>query len=199
MAYVPPDEGTAFPAAMLKIDDPATETGNWYYIAGRINTSASYTWYGENTFENTVNFNTNLVTPAGVNSFLNPTQRSSQLPTPLVGSYSFLRQTDAGIEVNNFQYYDGASWLDLPVSSNTVTLTGTQTLTNKTLTSPVINTAAITGGTITTANITGGSITNATEITLSGNQDLTSRARNITISTSAPTGGNDGDVWLVYS
>jgi hypothetical protein len=65
-----------------------------------------------------------------------------------------------------------------------VTVSGTQTLTNKTLTSPIIS---------------GGSISEATSITLTGNQTVDSfRTRNIRASTSNPTGGNDGDVWLRY-
>lgn len=67
--------------------------------------------------------------------------------------------------------------------SETVNLADTQTILNKTLTSPTIN---------------GGTLNNATTITLTGNQALTSRARNITISTSNPSGGNDGDVWVRY-
>ena len=67
--------------------------------------------------------------------------------------------------------------------SETVNLADTQTLLNKILTSPTIN---------------GGTVNGATTITLAGNQALTSRARNITISTSSPSGGNDGDVWFTY-
>jgi hypothetical protein len=43
----------------------------------------------------------------------------------------------------------------------------------------------------TTIQITGG--------TLTGDQALTSRLRNITVSTSDPTGGNNGDIWLKYT
>lgn len=67
--------------------------------------------------------------------------------------------------------------------SETVNLADTQTLSNKTLSSPTIN---------------GGTINNATRIVLTGNQELTSRVRNITASLSTPSGGNDGDVWLTY-
>jgi hypothetical protein len=42
----------------------------------------------------------------------------------------------------------------------------------------------------TTLQITGG--------TLTGDQALTSRLRNITVSTSDPTGGNNGDIWIKY-
>lgn len=44
----------------------------------------------------------------------------------------------------------------------------------------------------------GGTITNATSITLTGAQPLSARVRNITASTSDPTGGNDGDIWIKY-
>jgi hypothetical protein len=43
----------------------------------------------------------------------------------------------------------------------------------------------------TTIQITGG--------TLTGDQALTSRLRNITVSTSDPTGGNNGDIWIKYT
>jgi len=42
----------------------------------------------------------------------------------------------------------------------------------------------------TTIQITGG--------TLQGDQALTSRLRNITVSTAEPTGGNNGDIWIKY-
>jgi hypothetical protein len=43
----------------------------------------------------------------------------------------------------------------------------------------------------TTIQITGG--------TLQGDQALTSRLRNITVSTADPTGGNNGDIWIKYT
>lgn len=58
------------------------------------------------------------------------------------------------------------------------------TLTNKTLTSPTINTPTISGGTMTTTTGT------LNGVTLGSNG---SGAK--TISTSAPSGGSDGDVW----
>lgn len=63
------------------------------------------------------------------------------------------------------------------------TISQAQTLTNKTLTDPVIN---------------GGQIVNGSSITLSGAQDNSSRVRNITFSTLNPSGGNDGDLWVKY-
>jgi len=58
------------------------------------------------------------------------------------------------------------------------------------------NTFALKNNTV----ITGGSITNMGTITLTGNQALSSRVRNIIVSTAVPTeaNGNDGDIWLRY-
>lgn len=47
-------------------------------------------------------------------------------------------------DTNATQYYDGAAWVNLaPDTSSFATLTGTQTLTNKTLTAPTINSASV--------------------------------------------------------
>ena len=73
-------------------------------------------------------------------------------------------------------------------SSMVVNLVDSQTMTNKTLTSPTLNTPSITGG----------SISSASSITLSGVQNNSSRVRNITFSTSDPSGGSDGDLWIKY-
>jgi hypothetical protein len=79
-------------------------------------------------------------------------------------------------------------------TSEVVTETGTQTLTNKTLNSATLTNASLSG----TVTMTSGSISGATSITLTGNQVLTSTVRNIVASTSNPSGGNDGDVWFKY-
>ena len=117
MAINPPDPGIAYPAAMLKLTAP--NTGQWYYVAGRINTSASYTWYGVNTYSNQAVFNYTLGSPivssGGINNFLNPAQRTSSIPTPQAGAISFIRQNASGTTVNELDYYDGAAWQ--PVST----------------------------------------------------------------------------------
>lgn len=79
-----------------------------------------------------------------------------------------------------------------------VTLTKTQTLTNKTLTSPILNNADINNSVIENTTIDGSVISNAVSIRLSGAQALSARARNITLSTGNPSGGSDGDIWIKY-
>lgn len=88
-------------------------------------------------------------------------------------------------------------------TSEVVTLAGSQALTNKTLTAPTITNGGLTTPTISTPTITdptitGGSISNMDSITLTGDQLYTSTVRNITVSTSVPGGGNDGDIWIRY-
>jgi len=87
------------------------------------------------------------------------------------------------------------------ISGSVVGTTDTQTLTNKTLTSPTITNGNISGSLTGNITMTGGSISGATSISVTGNQDLDSyRARNTYVSTDAPTAGtgNNGDLWVQY-
>jgi hypothetical protein len=94
-------------------------------------------------------------------------------------------------------------------TSEVVTVAGTQTLTNKTFSGGQVNSATIGGSTIETTNISGGTISGATitngtitvpTIKTSGAQTINDfRVRNIHASTSAPSGGQDGDVWIRYA
>jgi len=94
-------------------------------------------------------------------------------------------------------------------TSEVVTVSGTQTITNKTLTSPTINSASVGGSTIETSTFSGGNVSNATisggtitvpTIKTSGAQEINDfRVRNIHASTAAPSGGQDGDVWIRYA
>lgn len=58
--------------------------------------------------------------------------------------------------------YDGSSAVTIAINSSVVTLTGTQTLTNKTLTSPTVNTPAVSNGTFSAPAISNGSISGTT-------------------------------------
>lgn len=75
--------------------------------------------------------------------FSSASDRSTNLTSPLEGMITWLQ------DVNQFQSYDGAAWVNLVDTSTLVSLTGTQTLTNKTLTAPAINSATIANPTFT--------------------------------------------------
>jgi len=70
--------------------------------------------------------------------------RSSALSTAVSTGMVSYRTDGTALE-----YYNGSAWVALGTGTGDVTLTGTQTLTNKTLTSPTINTANLA-----TANLT---------------------------------------------
>jgi hypothetical protein len=65
------------------------------------------------------------------------------------GMFTYLADT------NKTQYYSGSAWTDLVDTSTLVSLTGTQTLTNKTLTSPTIDTATVNSPTLANPVLTG--------------------------------------------
>ena len=117
----------------------------WYPISGLVATDYNYTWLGTNSYSNTVNFLDNVIAKSKFNCFLNPAARTSAIPSPQVGLITFIQQNDVGATLNLFQYWNGSAWTNISDPDN-VTLTATQTLTNKTLTSPTINTPIINGG-----------------------------------------------------
>lgn len=70
--------------------------------------------------------------------FADATERTNALAAFLVeGMFTYLTSTDA------FQYYNGSAWIDVVDATSVVTRTGVQTLTNKTLTSPKFDGAAL--------------------------------------------------------
>jgi hypothetical protein len=155
---------------------------------------------------------------ASFNSYLNIGATTQSLTTAL--NISIGNQSDKGIVVraavsqqSNMQEWLASNGTTILARVDNVgrlysqniqvsTTTGTETLTNKTLTSPIINAATIANSTINSPTISGGTINGATEIILAQalpeTNVLTSRVRNITISTSGPFGGNDGDLWVRY-
>lgn len=90
------------------IYDQATDT--WHPVAGLVNTSSNYEWTGTQNFSNTVTFEQVLNAKAGVNNFLNPTARDAAIPSPTNGIVAFVRQTDAGVQINELQYYYNGAW-----------------------------------------------------------------------------------------
>lgn len=82
----------------------------------------------------------NYLQDQAVMVFASVAARTTAIAAPSEGMISYLSDT------NSVQYYDGATWADLvPSLASYVTLTGTQTLTNKTITSPTISSPSFTG------------------------------------------------------
>lgn len=126
-------DNTGRPAFMY---DETNET--WYAISGRISTAANYVWTGANEWQNNSSFTGNVVAKQKINSFLNPAARTAAIPSPGTGLITFLEQDAIGNTINRFEYWNGSAWVVL------ADLTSTQTLTNKTLTSPTLNSAIFT-------------------------------------------------------
>lgn len=88
--------------------DQASDT--WYPIGGNANTSSDYEWTGEHAFQNSVSFSQVLEARAGINNFLNPTERDTAIPSPVNGVVAFVRQSNAGDIINELQHYYDSRW-----------------------------------------------------------------------------------------
>lgn len=86
------------------------QTDTWYSLAGRVNTAASYSWQGSNTFKNTVILEDVVRAEAGINNFQNPSARDSAITSPANGVVCFLRQDSEGNLINQIQYYHNGLW-----------------------------------------------------------------------------------------
>lgn len=85
-------------------------TDTWHPVSGVVNTSLDYDWSGGNSFSGTVSFDQVIRAKAGVNNFLNPTERDSIISIPTNGIVAFVRQDDLGNTINQVQYYHNGSW-----------------------------------------------------------------------------------------
>jgi hypothetical protein len=85
----------------------------WYPLAGIANTAGNYIWEGNHTFDNPVTFLDNFVSKVGINNFLNATARDAAITAPIPnGTICFVRQTNAGVTINELQYYNNG-WINL--------------------------------------------------------------------------------------
>lgn len=87
-------------------------TSQWYELAGKVNTSAAYTWTAAQTFDSTVSLNSSVIAK-NVNIFLNPAARLAAIATPIHGTIAFLKQNANGSVINDLQIYDGTDWLSV--------------------------------------------------------------------------------------
>ena len=154
--------------------DETTDT--WYLISGKTDVSAGYEWTGTHSFLNVVTIADVLNAKAGVNNFLNPAARDAIIPSPSAGTVCFVRQDSGGSPLNELQVYLSGSW-----TSPFATKTGTETLTNKTLSNSSLvspeEVASIKGaaatGTLNIDFVTSG--THYYDVNATGNQTLNFR------------------------
>ena len=185
----------------------------WYAFGAKIDTASAYEWTNTQTFLNTATFTDTVNMLDGFNNFLNPAARDAAITSPVHGTICFVRQDSGGNPINQIQYYSGSAWTandgdisgvtagtgltgggtagNITVSVDTTvvaTTNNTLTMSNKTLTSPVISTISNTG-TLTLPTSTDTLVGRATTDTLT----------NKTISGSSNTLSNIGNGSLTNS
>lgn len=108
-------------------------TDKWHPIAGTVNTAAPYTWSGEQSFTSTTTFEQVLKAKAGVNNFLNATQRDAAFANISSenkrGIVCFIRVDSSGLPLNDLQFFDGTSWRSYGDSAILLTKTNTASYT----------------------------------------------------------------------
>lgn len=103
-------------------------TDTWYAISGAINTAASYTWTGTQTFNNTVLATDAIVAKGGVNNFQTSTQRDASITSPINGLVAFIREDENSNPINQIQYYYNGQWRDYNDSVLLSNVTASKTL-----------------------------------------------------------------------
>lgn len=86
-------------------------TDTWYQLSGIVDTSSGYNWTGVHTFASDISFSDSLTSREGINNFLNPAARDAAIASPVHGTVAFIRQDGSGNTINQWQYYNGSSWV----------------------------------------------------------------------------------------
>lgn len=171
------------------------ETDVWLQLGGAIDTSGGYTWTGVHAFSSDASFADSLTSREGINNFLNPAARDAAIASPVHGTVAFLRQDAGGNTINQWQYYNGSSWVandgdisgvtagtglsgggtagNVTLSVDTTfvaTTSNTMTLTNKTISGSSNTLTNIGNGSLTNSSITinGSSVSLGGSVTISG-------------------------------
>jgi hypothetical protein len=83
----------------------------WYELSGKTDTSGTFEWAGPHTHLSTITIIDHLIAKKGINNYLNPSARDSSITSPVTGTVCFIRQDASGNTINQFQYYNGSSWI----------------------------------------------------------------------------------------
>lgn len=104
-------------------------TSTWYALSGAVNTAADYEWSGTQSYTDQVEFESVLISQAGINNFQNPTERDLVIPSPINGAVCFIRQTNGGTVINQVQYYHNGEWRYINDSVDIVSISSNYVLT----------------------------------------------------------------------
>lgn len=88
-------------------------TSTWFPVSGMADTNVSYSWAGQHVHNNSVTFAETVLAQKGINIFLNPSARDTEISSPIYGLVVFLKQNDAGNVINDLQYYSGSEWVSI--------------------------------------------------------------------------------------
>jgi hypothetical protein len=92
----------------------------WYEISAKADTASGYEWGGDHKFL------ASIIGQHGINNFLNPTARDAAITSPIRGAFCFIRQDGNGINVDEFQIYDGIRWTTPLTDHNIINIMGAQ-------------------------------------------------------------------------
>ena len=85
----------------------------WYQVSGKTDISGTFEWTGLHTHLSNFTTVEASIAKKGVNNFLNPAARDAAITSPVSGTVVFLRQNASGNTINQVQFYDGSSWVQL--------------------------------------------------------------------------------------
>lgn len=85
----------------------------WYQVSGKTDISGTFEWTGLHTHLSNFTTAEASVAKKGTNNFLNSAARDVAIPSPVSGTVVFLRQDSSGNTINQVQFYNGSSWVQL--------------------------------------------------------------------------------------
>jgi hypothetical protein len=85
----------------------------WYQVSGKTDISGTFEWTGLHDHLSTLTASDHFNAKKGINNFLNPAARDSEITSPTTGTICFVRQDGSGNTINELQVYNGTLWATL--------------------------------------------------------------------------------------